>query len=78
MKKPDAVPSPKEALIQIRVTSAQKAEWQAAAEADRRKLADWLRLAAEAYMHTGKTGATMSRRPVTPSRYNSSREGARR
>ena len=43
-------------LIQIRVTPEQKATWQGAAEEDKRKLSDWLRLAAEAYMETRKAG----------------------
>jgi hypothetical protein len=49
-------PSPKGELIQIRVTPEQKAEWQAAAVEDKRKLSDWLRLAAESYMETRKVG----------------------
>jgi hypothetical protein len=50
-------PAAKGALIQIRVTPEQKAEWQIAATADSRKLSDWLRLAGEAYMSGRKTGA---------------------
>jgi hypothetical protein len=47
----------KDELIQIRVTAAQKAEWTIFAEEDRRKLSDWLRLAAEAYAGSRKAGA---------------------
>lgn len=34
-------------LVQVRVASSVKADWEAAAERERRSLSDWLRLAAE-------------------------------
>ena len=52
-KPPDA----KGDLVQIRVSASEKATWQAAALEDRRKLSDWLRLAAEAYLVERKSGA---------------------
>ena len=44
MKLPSKV---KTELVQVRVASDVKAEWEAAAERERRSLSDWLRLAAE-------------------------------
>lgn len=38
---------PKTELVQVRVTPEEKAGWEAAAERERRKLSDWVRLAAE-------------------------------
>jgi hypothetical protein len=38
----------KTVLVQVRVSPAEKAEWQGAANAAQRKLSDWLRLAGAA------------------------------
>ena len=41
---------PKTALVQIRVTPAEKIDWQIAAQADLRSMSDWVRLIVSSFM----------------------------